>query len=293
MVRRLAAKADGLIEGYRPGVMERLGLGPDELLEANPKLVYGRVTGWGQDGPLGAGGGARHQLCRDHRPAPRHRAEGAAGGADQLSRRLCRRRHDAGVRDGRGAAGGAAGRAGPGDRCGDERRGGADRRADLWPEGGGALARRARGQPARRRRADLRHLSLPRRQVPQHRRDRAAVPRSLFKGLALAPGEPRGDRDGDRLPHPRPVGGAFRRHRRLRRAGARPGRSAGPSAQYGAADVPRPRRRVPAGAGARYSETVLDRPIRRGAKGRTGRRSWPVSAIGETKIARLRDEGGC
>lgn len=52
IVRKLAGRADGLIEGYRPGVMERLGLGPDELLKDNPKLVYGRVTGWGQDGPL-------------------------------------------------------------------------------------------------------------------------------------------------------------------------------------------------------------------------------------------------
>jgi alpha-methylacyl-CoA racemase len=52
VVRRLAAGADGLIEGYRPGVMERLGLGPEELLKDNPKLIYGRVTGWGQDGPL-------------------------------------------------------------------------------------------------------------------------------------------------------------------------------------------------------------------------------------------------
>jgi len=52
VVRRLAERADGIIEGYRPGVMERLGLGPRELLEANPKLVYGRVTGWGQEGPL-------------------------------------------------------------------------------------------------------------------------------------------------------------------------------------------------------------------------------------------------
>jgi alpha-methylacyl-CoA racemase len=52
VVRRLAAGADGLIEGYRPGVMERLGLGPDELITSNPKLVYGRVTGWGQEGPL-------------------------------------------------------------------------------------------------------------------------------------------------------------------------------------------------------------------------------------------------
>jgi len=54
VIRRLAARADGLIEGYRPGVMERLGLGPDELLKDNPKLVYGRVTGWGRDGPLSA-----------------------------------------------------------------------------------------------------------------------------------------------------------------------------------------------------------------------------------------------
>lgn len=52
IVRKLAGQADGLIEGYRPGVMERLGLGPDDLLSANPKLIYGRVTGWGQDGPL-------------------------------------------------------------------------------------------------------------------------------------------------------------------------------------------------------------------------------------------------
>lgn len=44
--------ADGLIEGFRPGVMERLGLGPDVCLEANPRLVYGRMTGWGQEGPV-------------------------------------------------------------------------------------------------------------------------------------------------------------------------------------------------------------------------------------------------
>ena len=57
VVRRLAASADGLIEGYRPGVMERLELGPEALLKANPKLVYGRVTGWGQHGPLAAEAG--------------------------------------------------------------------------------------------------------------------------------------------------------------------------------------------------------------------------------------------
>ncbi len=50
--RRLAARADVLVEGFRPGVMERLGLGPEELCEANARLVYARMTGWGQTGPL-------------------------------------------------------------------------------------------------------------------------------------------------------------------------------------------------------------------------------------------------
>ena len=49
---RLIDQADALLEGFRPGVMERLGLGPDLCLKRNPKLVYGRMTGWGQDGPI-------------------------------------------------------------------------------------------------------------------------------------------------------------------------------------------------------------------------------------------------
>ena len=56
-VRELAGTADGLIEGFRPGVMERLGLGPDLLCADNPRLVYGRITGWGQEGPLAASAG--------------------------------------------------------------------------------------------------------------------------------------------------------------------------------------------------------------------------------------------
>ncbi|MCR9213166.1 MAG: CoA transferase [Proteobacteria bacterium] len=52
LVLSLIEEADGLIEGFRPGVMERLGLGPDVALARNPKLVYGRMTGWGQDGPM-------------------------------------------------------------------------------------------------------------------------------------------------------------------------------------------------------------------------------------------------
>ena len=50
--RDLVRSADGVIEGFRPGVAERLGLGPDDLLSENPRLVYGRMTGWGQTGPL-------------------------------------------------------------------------------------------------------------------------------------------------------------------------------------------------------------------------------------------------
>ncbi|NUT49253.1 MAG: CoA transferase [Saccharothrix sp.] len=52
LVLRLVAEADVLVEGFRPGVTERLGIGPAQCLARNPQLVYGRVTGWGQDGPL-------------------------------------------------------------------------------------------------------------------------------------------------------------------------------------------------------------------------------------------------
>jgi alpha-methylacyl-CoA racemase len=53
----LCERADVLIEGFRPGVMERLGLGPEPALERNPRLVYGRVTGYGQDGPMASAPG--------------------------------------------------------------------------------------------------------------------------------------------------------------------------------------------------------------------------------------------
>jgi alpha-methylacyl-CoA racemase len=56
-VMRLVEQADALIEGFRPGVTERLGIGPDACLARNPKLVYGRMTGWGQDGPYAMAAG--------------------------------------------------------------------------------------------------------------------------------------------------------------------------------------------------------------------------------------------
>src|SRR5450631_3044256 len=74
----LAEKADVIIEGFRPGVMERLGLGPDALFARNPKLVYGRMTGWGQDGPLAARAG--HDIDYIALSGALH-AIGRAGGA--------------------------------------------------------------------------------------------------------------------------------------------------------------------------------------------------------------------
>jgi alpha-methylacyl-CoA racemase len=57
VTQRLVAGCDALIEGFRPGVMERLGLGPDDCLATNPRLVYGRMTGWGQSGPYARAAG--------------------------------------------------------------------------------------------------------------------------------------------------------------------------------------------------------------------------------------------
>jgi len=56
-VKRLVGQADALIEGFRPGVMERLGLAPEECLKLNPRLVFGRMTGWGQEGPIAQAAG--------------------------------------------------------------------------------------------------------------------------------------------------------------------------------------------------------------------------------------------
>lgn len=95
LVRRLCAGADAVLEGYRPGVMERLGLGPDVLLADNPKLVYGRMTGWGQDGPYaGMAGhdinyialsGALHAIGRKgEKPVPPLNLVGDFGGGGMM-----------------------------------------------------------------------------------------------------------------------------------------------------------------------------------------------------------------
>jgi crotonobetainyl-CoA:carnitine CoA-transferase CaiB-like acyl-CoA transferase/acyl-CoA synthetase (AMP-forming)/AMP-acid ligase II len=80
-VLRLVERADVFIEGFRPGVTERLGLGPEECLRRNPRLVYGRMTGWGQDGPLA--GTAGHDIDYIARTGALH-AIGRAGGPPQV-----------------------------------------------------------------------------------------------------------------------------------------------------------------------------------------------------------------
>ena len=89
-VLKLVSQADALIEGFRPGVTERLGLGPDDCLARNPKLVYGRMTGWGQEGPLAhAAGhdinyialtGALHAIGPSEAPSPPLNLVGDFGG---------------------------------------------------------------------------------------------------------------------------------------------------------------------------------------------------------------------
>ncbi|MFV8835761.1 CaiB/BaiF CoA-transferase family protein [Aquisalimonas sp.] len=94
-VLQLVEQADILIEGYRPGVMERLGLGPETCLERNPRLVYGRMTGWGQEGPLAqaaghdlnyiALAGALHGIGRaGERPVPPLNLVGDYGGGAMM-----------------------------------------------------------------------------------------------------------------------------------------------------------------------------------------------------------------
>jgi alpha-methylacyl-CoA racemase len=97
----LIAKADVLVEGFRPGVMERLGLGPEPALARNPKLIYGRMTGWGQHGPLALAAGhdinyialtgALHAMGRkDDSPAPPLNLVGDfGGGALYLAMGVC------------------------------------------------------------------------------------------------------------------------------------------------------------------------------------------------------------
>ncbi|MBO0709935.1 MAG: CoA transferase [Acetobacteraceae bacterium] len=94
VVLRLADTADGLMEPFRPGVAERLGIGPEVALKRNPKLVYGRMTGWGQEGPLARAAGhdinyialtgALHAIGTAEKPIPPLNLVGDFGGGGML-----------------------------------------------------------------------------------------------------------------------------------------------------------------------------------------------------------------
>ena len=100
LVLDLVEQADGLFEPFRPGVAERLGLGPDECLARNPKLVYGRMTGWGQEGPYAhTSGHDINYIALAHR-SPRRGAHSTV----EPGRGLRRRRHAPRLRHGVRAA---------------------------------------------------------------------------------------------------------------------------------------------------------------------------------------------
>jgi alpha-methylacyl-CoA racemase len=85
LVLALAERADAFVEAYRPGVAERLGVGPEVVLARNPRLVYGRMTGWGQDGPLAASAG--HDITYLALTGALH-AIGRSGGPPQVPANL-------------------------------------------------------------------------------------------------------------------------------------------------------------------------------------------------------------
>ena len=185
---RLVERADALLEGFRPGVMERLGLGPDVCLARNPRLVYGRMTGWGQEGPLAPGGRPRHQLHRARRallhtigragekPLPPLNLVGDFGGGGMLLAfgmvcALVERQ-----RSGKGQVVDAAMVDGAAVLMTMMH---AFRHAGMWQ-------RRARHQPARHRRALLRHLRDEGRQATSRsaRSSRSSTP-SCSSGRGL------------------------------------------------------------------------------------------------------------
>ena len=172
VLRRSSTSADALIEGFRPGVMERLGLGPDVCLARNPKLVFGRMTGWGQEGPYAPCGRPRHQLHLARRarsatsagpasaPVPPLNLVGDFGGGGMLlAFGVVVRRSSRRSRAGKGQVIDAAM---------------VDGAALLWPRSDlrlaptGVWSETAGHEPARHRRALLRRVRDVRRQV--HRR---------------------------------------------------------------------------------------------------------------------------
>ena len=234
LVLRLIAKADVLIEGYRPGVTERLGLGPEDCAKVNERLIYGRMTGWGQTGPraLQAGhdinyislNGLLHAVGRkDERPVPPLNLAGDFGGGSMflivgILAALWERQTS-----GKGQVVDAA-----------------------MVDGSSVLMQMMWGFRATGMWTDVRGTNMldtgapyydtyetRRRQVRRGRRHRAAVLRAAAQGARTGPGRAarperrrplaRTARDvhrGVRRPRSRSLGQGVRRHRRLRDAGA-------------------------------------------------------------------------
>ena len=260
VVLRLLDGADALIEGFRPGVMERLGLGPDVCLARNRRLVYGRMTGWGQDGPLAQAAGhdlnyialtgALHAMGEADRPPapPLHLVGDMGGGAMMLAFGLLCALLEAG-RSGQGQVVDAAicdgasllattyhGKLRDGDWV--------NRRQANMLDGGahfyGCYAC-----------ADGKYVSIGAIE-PQFYRlllERCGIDDRISSGSGTAPSGPRCQAGGaHRRQDPRRMVRAARRQRRLLRPGARFRGSPGPSATPRARQLRRDRRHPPPGA---------------------------------------------
>lgn len=296
----LAERADVLIEGYRPGVAERLGVGPDACLARNPRLVYGRMTGWGQDGPLAeraghdiayiAVTGALSMIGRPEEPptVPANLLGDYAGGSLYLVVGVLAALQHARTPGGGGQVVDAAI---------------VDGTAHLTMMIQGMLHMRrlagpARLQPAGRRLPLLRLVRDRRRRVHGRRPAREAVLRRVHRaprhrGDGPRPGRPRplGRAAHPRHqpvphPHPRRVDRGLRRFGRLRGPGPLPARSTPPPAPGRPLHLRRTRRTHPARARPRFSATpssVRSGPARPGADTEAVAADWGVPALRNTR----------
>ena len=295
-----------LVESFRPGVMDRLGVGYDALRERNPRLIYCPISGYGQDGPLTARSGhdtnylALNGLLGPHR-APRRSADPVR----RPDRRPRRRRADGGGRDPRGAARARALGRGPDGRHLDDRR-----LALVARDGGRAVLRGAEGPASRRAGADRRHRLLrplrgQGRRLGLAGRARAEVLAELVqrrrapgpdREAVRAPGLRGGRRDRSRVQgaDARRVDGVRGRARLLPGADPRPRRGARLGAGAGARDGRRAgpaRHRRRSSRSAPRSSCRARRPTRAAPRPRSAQTRTTCCARSASTREPLRDEG--